>query len=96
MDEMKQLSGRQVSALKRWCLYRQVDGFQGRPNKDTDTCYSFWVGGALKLIDAYNLVNVQQNELFILSTQDPITGGLAKYPDTVPGRSPSALCASNV
>ena len=87
MDELKQLNEQQLSSLKRWCLYRQVDGFQGRPNKDTDTCYSFWVGGALKLIDAYALVNAQENERFILSTQDPITGGLAKYPDSIPGMS---------
>ena len=31
----------------RWLLNRQCPGFQGRPNKDPDTCYSFWVGASL-------------------------------------------------
>jgi prenyltransferase beta subunit len=36
-----------------WLVYRQSTkeeqkgGFNGRVNKPTDTCYSFWVGGAL-------------------------------------------------
>ena len=28
---------------------RQQSGFQGRPNKPVDTCYSFWVGATLKV-----------------------------------------------
>ncbi|RUS26239.1 terpenoid cyclases/protein prenyltransferase alpha-alpha toroid [Jimgerdemannia flammicorona] len=32
-----------------WILSRQLDGFQGRSNKPSDTCYSFWLGGALEL-----------------------------------------------
>lgn len=35
--------------LIKWCLERQVTGFQGRANKDCDTCYSFWIGSALKV-----------------------------------------------
>ncbi|XP_054159504.1 geranylgeranyl transferase type-1 subunit beta-like [Oppia nitens] len=84
MDELSQLSAKQLSSLTRWCLFRQANGFQGRPNKDPDTCYSFWVGAALKLIDAYHLINIKQNENFILDTQDLVTGGLAKYPDNTP------------
>lgn len=36
-----------------WLVYRQsveeeeIGGFNGRVNKPADTCYSFWVGGAL-------------------------------------------------
>lgn len=37
--------------LQRWCICRQQTGFQGRPNKPTDTCYSFWVGATLKVKD---------------------------------------------
>lgn len=39
----------QIEKLKRWCLVRQKNGFQGRPNKPVDTCYSFWVGASLKV-----------------------------------------------
>ncbi len=87
MDQLHNvLTRKQMASLKRWCILKQSDGFQGRPNKDTDTCYSFWVGGALKLINAYNLVNIESNERFVLETQDLITGGLAKYPDSIPGK----------
>eukprot|EP00438_Fugacium_kawagutii_P018819 Skav221689 [mRNA] locus=scaffold1494:301694:310077:+ [translate_table: standard] len=29
--------------LLQWCTFRQVSGFQGRIEKDPDSCYSFWV-----------------------------------------------------
>lgn len=31
----------------RWLVQRQIGGFQGRPGKLEDVCYSFWCGGAL-------------------------------------------------
>ena len=36
--------------LQRWCLRRQQTGFQGRPNKPVDTCYSFWIGASLEVV----------------------------------------------
>lgn len=33
--------------LIKWCLDRQSTGFQGRPNKQPDTCYCFWIGASL-------------------------------------------------
>ena len=39
--------------LVNWCLARQISGFQGRPNKKEDTCYCFWIGGALQVWLAY-------------------------------------------
>eukprot|EP00058_Branchiostoma_floridae_P024457 XP_002609947.1 hypothetical protein BRAFLDRAFT_124378 [Branchiostoma floridae] len=77
-------SDRQLDGLKRWCLFRQQSGFQGRPNKPTDTCYSFWVGGTLKLLDCYPLIDHMANKDFILSTQDTVVGGFAKWPDSHP------------
>ncbi|KAK3096764.1 hypothetical protein FSP39_003019 [Pinctada imbricata] len=79
----------QLKRLKQWCLNRQQTGFQGRPNKPTDTCYSFWIGATLKLLDVYNLSNKEMNRGFILETQNNITGGFAKWPD----HSPDALHA---
>ena len=43
------LTAQQKDSLIRWCLIRQTSGFQGRPNKDADTCYSFWIGATLKV-----------------------------------------------
>ena len=39
----------ELEQIKRWCLFRQKSGFQGRPNKPVDTCYSFWVGASLEV-----------------------------------------------
>ena len=39
----------ELEQIKRWCLFRQKSGFQGRPNKPVDTCYSFWVGASLQV-----------------------------------------------
>ncbi|XP_061172532.1 geranylgeranyl transferase type-1 subunit beta-like [Saccostrea echinata] len=75
---------KQYKRLQRWCISRQQSGFQGRPNKPTDTCYSFWVGATLKLIDTYQLSNVECNRGFLMETQDAITGGFSKWPDHTP------------
>lgn len=65
-------------------MNRQVDGFQGRPNKPIDTCYSFWVGGALKILDVYDLISFSKNEEFVLSTQHDIIGGMSKWLNVTP------------
>jgi len=83
------LSARQLTRLKFWGLQRQQSGFQGRPNKPTDTCYSFWVGGTLRILSVYELTDMNSNREFILETQDAITGGFAKWP----GHTPDALHA---
>lgn len=49
MDRLDSLTERQTKNLRRWCLFRQQSGFQGRPNKPVDTCYSFWVGATLQV-----------------------------------------------
>ena len=50
MGKLKEVfSPGERESLMKWCLLRQQTGFQGRPNKPTDTCYSFWVGATLKV-----------------------------------------------
>ncbi|KAL8610793.1 hypothetical protein ACOMHN_016776 [Nucella lapillus] len=78
------LSLQQRHRLKRWCVFRQESGFQGRPNKPVDTCYSFWIGATLQLLGVLDLTNFLSSRSFVLSTQSIITGGLAKWPDTSP------------
>ncbi|KAI9032831.1 terpenoid cyclases/protein prenyltransferase alpha-alpha toroid [Phycomyces nitens] len=69
--------------LIKWCLLRQSTGFEGRPNKNTDTCYCFWIGAALKVLDAYDLVNHQNCRGFLMTTQSRF-GGFGKEPDAYP------------
>jgi geranylgeranyl transferase type-1 subunit beta len=55
--------------LVEWCLGRQVGGFQGRINKDPDTCYSFWVGASLKMLGAFEFVDTADVQKFLSSCE---------------------------
>jgi hypothetical protein len=74
---------RKRARLLEWLLARQNFGFQGRPNKKSDTCYGYWVGASLSLLGAYSLVDIESNASFTLNTQSPI-GGLSKWADHHP------------
>ncbi|XP_030382862.1 geranylgeranyl transferase type-1 subunit beta isoform X2 [Scaptodrosophila lebanonensis] len=73
-----------VERLKRWLIFRQVDGFQGRPNKPVDTCYSFWIGASLRILNAFELTDYAKNREYIMTTQDKLVGGFAKWPQSTP------------
>ncbi|KAJ0657773.1 putative protein geranylgeranyltransferase type I [Helianthus annuus] len=64
-----------VPLLLEWCLQRQaVDGgFQGRPNKISDTCYAFWVGGVLKILGANKFMNERTLREFLLTCQSKVS-----------------------
>ncbi|XP_018320681.1 geranylgeranyl transferase type-1 subunit beta [Agrilus planipennis] len=76
---LNSLSRRQLDGIIRWLVFRQQSGFQGRPNKPVDTCYSFWVGGALKILGVYDLIDFQENYTSVILTQSKIMGGFAKW-----------------
>lgn len=67
----------------RWLLERQSLGFQGRPNKDPDTCYSFWVGGSLSMLGSFSLVDAELLRAFIYQCEYKY-GGFAKCPNHPP------------
>ncbi|RWS13653.1 geranylgeranyl transferase type-1 subunit beta-like protein [Dinothrombium tinctorium] len=79
MDKLNfALDKSEIKSIIRWCVMKQVSGFQGRPNKEPDTCYSFWIGATLKILDTYHFTDVNANFDFVMSTQDPIVGGFGK------------------
>ncbi|XP_068127776.1 geranylgeranyl transferase type-1 subunit beta isoform X1 [Hyperolius riggenbachi] len=85
MGKLKDVfSERELNRIRRWCIMRQQNGYHGRPNKPVDTCYSFWVGATLRLLDIFKYTNFEKNRNFILSTQDRLVGGFAKWPDSHP------------
>lgn len=88
------LPKRVIEGIKRWLLFRQIDGFQGRPNKPVDTCYSFWIGAALKILGAFELTDYEKNREYIMSCQDRIVGGFSKWPgsNTDPFHTYFGLC----
>ncbi|KAK1571309.1 hypothetical protein Q3G72_014937 [Acer saccharum] len=78
-------SGIDVSLLLNWCLQRQaVDGgFQGRANKPSDTCYAFWIGAVLRILNGYKFVDKEALRRFLLTCQSQY-GGFSKYPGEMP------------
>lgn len=84
MNQRLKLSQVQYDRLRRWCLMRQDGGFQGRPGKPSDTCYSFWVGATLNILHVGEWTDAKQNKDFILNTQDSLIGGFAKFENTRP------------
>ena len=61
---------------------RQVDsgGLNGRPEKQADVCYSWWVLSALAAIGRIGWINEDKLAHFIVQCQDDIKGGIADRP----------------
>jgi prenyltransferase beta subunit len=68
--------------LIQWCVLRQVEGMQGRPNKRQDTCYSYWIGGTLRLLECDHLLDQDALKGFVLGCQSDI-GGFSKLEDGI-------------
>lgn len=87
------LNDDRMKTLERWTVNRQTNGgFQGRPNKDPDTCYSFWLGATLSIIGSLDKMNKEKNRNFILSNANVLTGGFGKNVDALP--DPMHTCLS--
>ncbi|XP_017858513.1 PREDICTED: geranylgeranyl transferase type-1 subunit beta isoform X2 [Drosophila arizonae] len=83
-EQLHRLDEVTVERIKRWLVFRQMDGFQGRPNKPVDTCYSFWIGAALCILNSFELTDYAQNREYIMSTENNLIGGFAKWPKSTP------------
>lgn len=87
------LDNNKCKILERWAVNRQTNGgFQGRPNKDPDTCYSFWLGATLSIMGSLNRINKKKNRDFILNNANALTGGFSKNIDSIP--DPMHTCLS--
>jgi geranylgeranyl transferase type-1 subunit beta len=75
MNYLNRLNDKQLERLKYWCLNRQTTGFNGRVNKPWDTCYSFWVGSTLKILDTLKYSSFKENIDYIFDTYNEVTGG---------------------
>ncbi|KAM7265738.1 hypothetical protein ACFE04_003421 [Oxalis oulophora] len=71
--------------LLDWSLQRQADdgGFQGRPNKPSDTCYAFWIGSVLKMLGGYKFLDEKSLHRFLFTCQTEY-GGFSKWPGELP------------
>lgn len=67
-----------------WLSERQVlpsGGFNGRPEKLPDVCYSWWVLLGLAMLKKAHWISFEHLETFILQCQDLENGGFADRPD---------------
>ncbi|KAF3393814.1 Geranylgeranyl transferase type-1 subunit beta [Penicillium rolfsii] len=53
-------------------------GFNGRCNKLADTCYSFWNGAALMMLDRYGVIDGARNRQYLLEKTQHLVGGFGK------------------
>lgn len=87
------LDKNKLDILERWSVNRQTNGgFQGRPNKDPDTCYSFWLGATLSIMGSLDRINKHRNRCFVLKNANGLTGGFSKNIDSIP--DPMHTCLS--
>lgn len=71
-----------AQGLVLWLTQRQVSGFQGRINKDQDSCYSWWIGASLQILGYFNMVETVHLRGFIMSCKN--NRGFSKYPNNSP------------
>jgi len=66
--------------LINWCVMKQISGMQGRTNKVEDSCYSFWVGGTLKLLGGgvEKLLDKEKLDGYLMRAQHKKFGGFSK------------------
>eukprot|EP01041_Mallomonas_annulata_P000858 gene858-1668_t len=88
MDRMDALSPTQRSELIRWCINRQLGGFQGRTNKDPDSCYSYWIGASIHILEQFEDIDVPGTSEFLLGHCQYYAGmcygGFGKLPGSPP------------
>ncbi len=70
-----------IERIRHFCLNRQVGGYQGRTNKVADSCYSFWHGATLMLLESFQDSDLDSTRNFLLGQCQCVDlGGFSKYP----------------
>lgn len=80
------LTAHQVDLLGWWLCERQVDsgGLNGRPEKQADVCYSWWILSTMSILAKVSWINGDKLASFILKCQDEDDGGIADRPSDMP------------
>jgi len=82
---LEDCEGLDVEALRGWLSRRQMGyegGFQGRCNKLVDGCYSFWIGGAIAILDlSDSRISVNVNVNVDIDIDESMSGGGEVYND---------------
>mmetsp|Transcript_1583 Transcript_1583/g.4134 ORF Transcript_1583/g.4134 Transcript_1583/m.4134 type:complete len:392 (+) Transcript_1583:656-1831(+) len=77
---------RRPDLLGWWLAERQCDsgGLNGRPEKQADVCYSWWILSVLSIMDRLDWISEDKLASFITKAQDPDDGGIADRPEDMP------------
>eukprot|EP00980_Cylindrotheca_fusiformis_P023380 scaffold10429_cov126-Cylindrotheca_fusiformis.AAC.11 len=77
---------RHPDLLGWWLAERQCDsgGLNGRPEKQADVCYSWWILSVLSILGRVDWISRDKLATFIGKAQDPEDGGIADRPDDMP------------
>lgn len=72
--------------LAKWLSRRQTSegGFNGRPEKLPDVCYSWWVLSSLTMLGMTDMVDLDALERYILKCQESQKGGISDRPVNEP------------
>ncbi|KAL3756789.1 hypothetical protein ACHAWU_003539 [Discostella pseudostelligera] len=72
--------------LAWWLAERQCDsgGLNGRPEKQADVCYSWWILSALSIMGRVGWIDTSKLGKFIMNCQDDDDGGIADRPCDMP------------
>jgi prenyltransferase beta subunit len=78
-ESLHLLSTHDLDLLSWWLCERQVDsgGLNGRPEKQADVCYSWWILSSLSILGRVSWINGDKLAVFILLCQDDVDGGIA-------------------
>ncbi|KAL8709122.1 MAG: hypothetical protein Q9220_006143 [cf. Caloplaca sp. 1 TL-2023] len=69
----------------------RLAGMTGRCNKIADTCYTFWAGGSLALLQSLNLLDLTALRTYLLEKTQHRIGGFSKLPGDPPDIMHSCL-----
>jgi geranylgeranyl transferase type-2 subunit beta len=85
-DEHNGGGGGDADLLAWWLAERQCDsgGLNGRPEKQADVCYSWWILSALSILGRVDWIDTSKLGRFILNCQDDEDGGIADRPRDMP------------
>jgi len=81
----KRLDLLDAELLAWWLAERQCDsgGLNGRPEKQADVCYSWWILSSLCILGRVAWIDGKKLGDFILNAQDGEEGGIADRPNNV-------------
>lgn len=86
-DSLNRIQPTEYNALALFLSERQdpkSGGLNSRPEKLPDTCYSWWTGASLAILNKKDWLDSQKLENFVLSCQNAEHGGLSDRPGNAP------------